>query len=209
MILVRLVKTGKQTSHTEVIQPDVSAVPTTFTGCDTWPVRTHISCWQCGLQFKTTPRFVPTRMNINGDDISFYTMGIFCSFSCTYSYIIKQFECEPITRDIYIKHLRILYFIIFGIEKQSFLCAPSFTICVKYGGMTSEESYLNMCIAYDMSKSIMDVCTDTHIITKGVAFRQNIPIKRTMKECAHLFAYSPRICESESEWSITVDKGPK
>jgi hypothetical protein len=201
-VTVRLSKTkGAQVSI-----PICDKIPTVFTSCDTWPSTTKIACWQCGLHFETTPRFVPTKLNINADDISFYSTGIFCSFACTYSYIIKQHECEPITRDLYVKNLRILYFVIFGIQKQAFLCAPPFTTIIKYGGDETESSYLKKCIAYDMCKTLTDVNSISSVKKYCCEFEQNKPIKRTFKDCSHLFANSMRSFDIKSEWSISVHK---
>lgn len=186
-------------------------IPSVFKGYDDWPKTTKLCCWHCGLQFDTVPRFIPIKMNVQNNEISFYTDGNFCSFSAVYSYIAEKYKQDPIIQKMYIKYLHILYYITFGKNKAMFLCAPSpHQLLSRYGGTITDGEYLKMCIAYDMCTSITDVSSDPSIKKYVCEYEAESkkPIKRTsMSDCAHLFAIKTSLIDvSDNEWSISVHK---
>jgi hypothetical protein len=77
---------------TDVRQDKVySKIPTQFISFDQWNHSTDICCWNCTLNFETSPVFIPKLITANpkGADLPYRmsTYGIFCSFSCAKYYI--------------------------------------------------------------------------------------------------------------------------
>lgn len=68
-----------------------SSIPRVFVSAETHPSKSNLLCWNCGLAFSGTPRFIAlersqTRAgewNINGN---------FCSWACAGTYIVEHYD---------------------------------------------------------------------------------------------------------------------
>lgn len=53
---------------------------------------TTLKCWYCGLSFKGLPCFIPRQIRNTTHGKEYDTQGLFCGFSCAYTFLKTQAE---------------------------------------------------------------------------------------------------------------------
>lgn len=111
-----------------------------FTGKDNWPVQTNIVCWNCDLEFKSRPIFIPGFIRFNPDGHEMGVIGNMCSFNCAEAWIIHNYH-DLNMKARYRENLTYLYEIFNEVKIASITPSPSKLTMTKYGGNLSEEEY--------------------------------------------------------------------
>lgn len=98
-----------------------------------WTTSTNLHCWNCDLQFPTTPVFVPTGITENEFGLTEYEVhGNFCTFNCAQSYIEDKFSGQQ--RDDRTRMLKMLYKAMTGRRIEIIKPSPEKTIMERYSG---------------------------------------------------------------------------
>lgn len=116
-------------------------LPQEYYGLDSWPTKTNLLCWHCGLSFDSVPVFVPREMPAS-QHIFMRTHGIFCHFSCAQAYIENNYtynECWGKTQ-----LLKLLYEDMRQRRVKIIFPAPDKYGIVCYGGPTSIEKFRSL-----------------------------------------------------------------
>lgn len=102
-----------------------------FPGKDEWPSTTNVHCWYCTHNFKCMPVSIPVEYT----DEWWHVKGVFCSFSCAKSYIIRNSKGDY--KDLML--LNSFANLCFNQHKEITM-SPPFHVLKKFGGsMTIEE----------------------------------------------------------------------
>ena len=115
-------------------------LPTIFTSKEEWVQQTNIKCWYCHLNFDNMPIFIPKLIEKKDGDISIYTNGCFCSFSCAMSYInlYNKDICDRVNVE---QKLKFLYSFIYDINISHIKESPSIYNLKHYGGTYTIDEY--------------------------------------------------------------------
>ena len=129
-------------------------LPIVFTGLDTWPTQTNLSCSNCTLAIHSRPWFEPQSINpVSTGPVGNYTVsctvrkitntynintkGCFCSANCVMRNILN-FSKSMSDRIDKIFMLLFVYEIFTGVKIQSIEPSPQFTELMQYGGDKTE-----------------------------------------------------------------------
>lgn len=115
------------------------AIPSVFTGIDSWPKNTNVKCWACTLPFTGPPVFVPTNISVHRiggkDETLMDVNGIMCSFNCANAWIDRNIpETDMETKWSMHNGLRLLYYCFTGKKVDRIIPSPSHTELQEYGG---------------------------------------------------------------------------
>jgi hypothetical protein len=103
-----------------------------------------LKCWNCGLSFKGMPCFIPRQIRNTASGKEYDTIGLFCGFACSYSFLKNQSE--------YIKNktffdklamLKMLYAQFYNKKIIEFKEAPYLYDITHYGGHIDICEYRN------------------------------------------------------------------
>jgi hypothetical protein len=119
---------------------EYNMLPTIFKSVDTWVDHSTLKCWYCHLNFELTPIFIPKLIDKVNNDISIYTKGCFCSFSCAMSYINLHNHdlCNKINEK---QKLLLLYKIFYNKIVDDIKESPPLYTMECYGGNISTKKY--------------------------------------------------------------------
>lgn len=103
-----------------------------FPDCDEWPTKTDVHCWYCSHQFDGVPVSIP----VDFKDDWWSVRGVFCSFSCAKSFIVRN--CQGDYRQLML--LNSFASICFN-RKKEITMSPPFHVLKKFGGCMEIEEF--------------------------------------------------------------------
>lgn len=134
-------------------------LPNIFHDIDSWKKNTNLCCWNCTLQFTTTPVFIPKviepitiknkdeREKNNGKKLSISTYGVFCTFGCAKQYIETR-NYSYADRVEALNKIKLLHKLFYNVKMKEDIKYPLPTRLKQYGGdLTVSEfrEYINKC----------------------------------------------------------------
>ena len=122
---LRHMNTVKVKFITQVLFPNVKKIKS-------WPLKTDLNCWYCSHSFKCRPVSIAEEFR----DDTWYVKGVFCSFSCAQSHIIRESHATQ-TRLFLLKAFAKVCFDIGDIGTPS----PPFYTLKKFGGHLSIKQF--------------------------------------------------------------------
>lgn len=135
----------------ETEMKEYDSIPDVFTTIDDWPTSTNLECWVCRRKPPNQPRFAPTKITKNGDELVFGVSGVFCTFVCAGAYI--DIHCRD-KSTWWERHrmLRMLYEKFTGNELRHVVRVEPPTQMVQCGGTIPTAEYYKM---LDLAESAM------------------------------------------------------
>jgi hypothetical protein len=118
-------------------------LPSIFTTLKDWVDKTNTVCWNCDLNFDTTPVFIPTIIEPTADGHVIGVYGCFHSFCCAQSYINTYYNRinDKVQKSAMLKFL---YKIFKSAIIKEILQAPDKYKMKRYGGTLDNNEYKDL-----------------------------------------------------------------
>jgi hypothetical protein len=105
---------------------------------------TTLKCWSCGMSFKGMPCFIPRQIRNTSGGKEYDTIGLFCGFACSYTFLKNQ--AEYIRNKTFfdkLAMLKMLYALFYNKRITEFKEAPYIYDITYYGGHVDICEYRN------------------------------------------------------------------
>lgn len=103
-----------------------------------------LKCWSCGMSFKGIPCFIPRQIRNTSHGKEYDTIGLFCGFACSYTFLNSQ--AEFIKNKTYfdkLSMLKMLFTLFYNKRITEFKEAPYIYDITYYGGHVDICEYRN------------------------------------------------------------------
>lgn len=105
---------------------------------------TTLKCWSCGMSFKGMPCFIPRQIRNTATGKEYDTLGLFCGFACSYTFLKSQAEfVRNKTFFDKLSMLKMLYTQFYNKRITEFKEAPYIYDITYYGGHVDICEYRN------------------------------------------------------------------
>jgi hypothetical protein len=123
-----------------------------FVSISTWPTKTQLCCWWCGLTHDNYPKFIPMSVEPSG---ACSTEGSFCEWSCVCAYVVRRGQNVNNILELVKKYCGIFS------DKRPMLIplSPSPTVRKEYSGDNglTEEEYRKIIEDLNRDYNIIDI----------------------------------------------------